>query len=88
MKTIEKLTMISKLLGFPFAINNAGYDSTNDNLKGLQAWSYEEGQENQGVEIDIFETNENIEDFDENCLSFRWVKKAEFFEIDNEIYYF
>jgi hypothetical protein len=84
MKTIEKLNQIADKLGFPFAINAHGYDGEKNRYDGLQAWSCEADAEGYGVNIVVFENQEDIDGYDANVMLFSKVQEASFFVIEDE----
>ena len=90
MTAAEKLLQIGMEIGYPFAINSAGYNENNE--QGLQAWSCEEDEEGFGVEIFVVPSREFlIDSYDGNYVIFNKVEESTFFnncEEENEVIYF
>lgn len=85
-----KLKQVAAVTGFPFAINAAGYDSTTDNYKGIQAWSCQpDAEADAGASIYCFNEQYDIDSWPQLSDLYDTVELSEFYQLeDGECIYF
>ena len=77
----QKLKAIKKQYCFPFAISKEEWVN---GMEGLQVWKCDKDEEGAGVDIHVFCSKKDMDNFDENDFLWAAVESAVFFKVDND----